>query len=105
MTEERKDLLLSIFSEDPEFVKEIIPQGISEMTKAINKKGYDFTESEIEEFGEFFKEIVSKCVDENGEISEEMLDSVAGGKMSTGDKIKACIGIALFIGLAVAVSY
>ena len=101
MTEERVQLFLDALNEDLEFTKKIIPQGVDEMTSALSQKGYDFTKDEVEEMGKIFKEIANKCINEDGELSEEMLEQVAGG----GYKVKAIIGIILFVGVGIAVGY
>lgn len=100
MTDERKELLLEALQADMEFTKEIIPMGAEEMTKALNGKGYDFTEEEVAEMGEIFKKVASQCMKEDGEIDEELLEQVVGG-----GKGAAIIGIILFVGLAISVGY
>lgn len=104
MTKEREELLSEALTKDADFTKKIIAQGTPEMKKALDAKGYDFSETELEEFGEIVKEAAKVCFDENGELTEEALEMVNGG-MSKWDKFKAGVGIVLFIGLAFAVGY
>lgn len=100
MTDERKEFLIEALQADMDFTKEIIPMGVEEMTKALNSKGYDFTETEIAEMGEIFKKVASQCMKADGEIDEELLEQVVGG-----GKGRAIIGIILFVGLAISVGY
>ena len=100
MTDERKELLLEALQADMEFTKKIIPMGVEEMTKALNEKGYDFTQEEVAELGETFKKVAAQCMKEDGEIDEELLEQVVGGGNG-----RAIVGIILFIGLAIAVGY
>ena len=99
MTKERKELFVDVLKNDLEFAKQIIPKGIDEMVKAFAEKGYDFTKEEVEEMGILFKEVATKCIKDDGEIDEEMLDQVAGG-------CKTCVmGIIGIILLGIAAAY
>ena len=97
--------LKEVFSEEA-FVKSLFEmKTTAEMQEALNNKGIQMSDEEITALHTFFAKVKSGEISreqlaqwsklaENGELSEEMLEQVAGGLVS----MFACFGVILAIG-------
>ena len=94
-----------VFSEEA-FVKALFEmESVAEMQEALNSKGIQMSEEEVAGIRTLFAKVKSGEISreqleqwsklaENGELSEEMLEQVAGGLVS----MFACFGVILAIG-------
>ena len=94
-----------VFSEEA-FVKALFEmESVAEMQEALNNKGIQMSDEEITALRTFFAKVKSGEISreqlaqwsqlaENGELSEEMLEQVAGGLAS----MFICFGVILAIG-------
>ena len=78
MTKERAEILTQYLTSDPYRAKDLLALEPDEALAKINAEGYDFTIDELNEYCEAFKAAVAQ-----GELSEDELDSVAGGLVLT----------------------
>lgn len=89
----RANSLTDALMAEPEKLKELYQKAPIEVVEYLKGKGYDFTEEEVKEYG---LELEAAVKNSNGELSENDLDGVAGGKgeFRTGVVIGMLIGIA-----------
>ena len=72
---------------DEAFVKELLSLETPEAVQAaLKEKGIELSREEVEEIGKALLKVV-EAVSENGELSMESLDEVAGGVLSTGAQV------------------
>lgn len=76
---DRLEALAVYLDENPERAEYLIALSAEEAAVKINADGHDFT---CEELGAYAKEIDKLIPNQNGELDEESLDDVAGGRIS-----------------------
>ena len=88
---ERKDMFFETVFKDEETAQKYLAMSPEEIAAELNASGFDYSADEIKSYGEDLQKQIEKL--RSNELDEEALDDVAGGKMSTKDKIIG--GIAL----------
>ena len=76
ITQERADKLSKILTSDQERAKVLLSLDSNEALAQINALGNDFTLDEIKEYGKALRATIAM---QNGELSSDDLDEVAGG--------------------------
>ena len=95
LTEEKGKMLADYLMEDQERANRLLSMSPEEAVKELNAAGYSFTAEELVEFGD----VLSVAVNQ-GELSEDDLENVAGGLGVVATYCVAC-GIAFVCGYAV----
>lgn len=93
MLEERAKQIAEMLNKDENYTKELLALDFDAAAKKLSEDGYDFTADELKKFQEEIADI-AEFINENGELDEESLSKIAGGKMSKEDKI----GLGLILG-------
>lgn len=78
MTKERIEQITSALIANEAEVKALFDLGPAEAASELAKKGYDFTETELVEYGKILDE-EKKAAEASSELGEDALDNVAGG--------------------------
>ena len=95
MSDERIKKLTEYLLTDVDRANALIKLDVEDATAKINADGYDFTVDEIKEFGLGLQKVAAN-MSENGELSEEEAENVAGGILVETALITA--GVSLFLG-------
>ena len=102
-----------VFSEEA-FVKALFEmESVAEMQEALSSKGIQLSEEEVAgirtlfakmKSGEISREQLAQwsALAENGELSEEMLEQVAGGSITVIGCIVAAVGLLFMVGFGIA---
>jgi len=93
MTQERKEQFVAVAFKDEETAKKLLAMEPAAVAEYLKGEGYDFTTEEVIEVGEDIKALQNQ-----GELSADELDGVAGGKGS--DYLKAGIVLGMVIGIS-----
>jgi len=99
LTQARADILGAFLEKNPDTAKELVNMEPEKAIEVINAAGHDFTVDELEEFGKAMMATAAKA-GENGELSANDLESVAGGEAIICISLGVCAacGAAGFIG-------
>lgn len=93
MATERIEKLANYLAADTEKAKMLVEMDPAEAIEKINADGFDFTVDELKEFAEQMQAVAS-AQSEQGELSADALDNVAGGVVISSAVLAA--GVALF---------
>lgn len=78
LTAERANKLSAFLQADPARAESLAALDPSEAVVQINANGFDFTEAELNEYGDAVRTAAAKA---NGELDVDALDDVAGGSV------------------------